>query len=221
MKIVIANGKHEADYIISKYNSKSNTLVVINEKEEDCKYLSVRNGIPVMKGLATRETDLIEAGAENADLFIALSEDDMANYVACKTARHLLGAKKCIATVLNPKNVEVFRKLGIDSVLSSTYLLGEQIRSAASVENLINTLSLHDEKVIIMQIKITSDLYFEGKTLKDLSISKIGSISAITRGHKVIIPNGATQLKENDIVLIVTTEENKEKIAKVFQRKKQ
>ena len=66
MKIVIANGKHEADYIISTYNSRSNTLVVINESEEDCKYLSVRNGIPVMKGLATRETDLREAGAENA-----------------------------------------------------------------------------------------------------------------------------------------------------------
>ena len=221
MKIVIANGKHEADYIISTYNSRSNTLVVINESEEDCKYLSVRNGIPVMKGLATSETDLREAGAENADLFIALSEDDMANYVACKTAKQLLGAKRCIATVLNPKNVEVFRKLGIDSVLSSTYLLGEQIRSAASVENLINTLSLHDEKVVIMQIKITNDLYYEGKTLKDLSISKIGSVSAVTRGHKVNIPNGATQLKEGDIVLIVTTEENKEKITGLFQRKKQ
>ncbi len=219
MKIVIANGKHEADYIISTYNSRSNTLVVINENEEDCKYLSVRNGIPVMKGLATRETDLREAGAENADLFIALSENDMDNYVACRTAKLLLGAKRCITVVVNPKNVEVFRNLGIDSVLSSTYLLGEQVRNAASIENLINSLSLEDERVLIMEFRITPDLEAYGKTLADLDIADKGSISSITRGDKVIIPNGATVLEDNDKVLIVTTEEASDDVVKVFKRK--
>ena len=144
----------------------------------------------------------------------------MTNYVACKTAKQLLGAKRCIATVVNPKNVEVFRKLGIDSVLSSTYLLGEQIRNAASIENLINTLSLEDNKIIILEVRITPDLSVEGKTLKEINISDIGSISTVTRNQKVIIPNGNTELKANDKVLIVTTEESREAVTKVFQRKK-
>jgi trk system potassium uptake protein TrkA len=220
MKIVIADGMHEADYIISKYNSKANDLIVINEQEDACKYLSVSNGIPVMCARCTRESDLREAGAEDADLFIALSKNDMTNYVACKTAKQLLGAKRCIATVVNPKNVEVFRKLGIDSVLSSTYLLGEQIRNAASIENLINTLSLEDNKIIILEVRITPDLSVEGKTLKEINISDIGSISTVTRNQKVIIPNGNTELKANDKVLIVTTEESREAVTKVFQRKK-
>lgn len=219
MKIVITDGMHEADYIIGMYNTRDNDIIVINESEEACKYLSVSNGIPVMKGKATRESDLKEAGAEDADLFIALSKSDMNNYVACKTAKQLLGAKRCIATVINPKNVELFKKLGVDSVLSSTYMLGESIRNAASIENLMNTLSLEDSKVIIIDIKITDSQRVCGKTLKELNISNLCTVSMITRNEKSIIPNGNTMLMKDDKVLVVTTEENRETIVSVFQRK--
>ena len=220
MKIVIADGMNEADYIISMYNTRQNDLVVINSSEDACHYLSSRNGIPVMMGKPTRENDLREAGAEDADLFLALSKNDMDNYVACQIAKKQLNAKKCIATVLNPKNVEVFKKLGVDSAVSSSYLLGEQIRNAASIENLINTLSLEDNKIKIIEMKITADQDVCGRSLKEISISSKGSVSTVTRGQKVIIPNGNTVLQANDKVLVVTTEENRESIISIFQRKR-
>ena len=65
MKIVIADGFHEADYIISLFNTKFNDLVVINEDEDVCRYLSESNDIPVMHGRCTRANELKEAGAEN------------------------------------------------------------------------------------------------------------------------------------------------------------
>ncbi len=219
MKIVITDGEHEADYIIKTYKSRNNDLIVINNNEEICKYLSVNNAIPVMFGRSTRESDLIEAGAEDADLFISLSMNDMDNYVACQTAKQLLRAKRCIARVINPKNVQIFRKLGIDSVLCSTYLLGEQIRSAANVENLINSLTLEDNRILIMEVKITRDLSVCNKTLKELNLSHLGSISMVTRGTNVLIPNGELQLMENDKVLIVTNEENQSAMMEAFQRK--
>ena len=152
MKVVIADGFHEADYIVGLYNNKRNDLVVINEIEDVCRYLSLNNEIPVMRARSTREDELKEAGAENCDLFISLSEDDYKNYVACRTAKDLLGAKRCIATVINPKNVDIFKSLGIDSVISSTYLLGERVNNITSVENLINSFIssvMHDNSPII------------------------------------------------------------------------
>ena len=220
MKIVIFDGMHSADYIIRKYHNRKNELIVINSREEACQYLSQNNDIPVMYGKGTRESDLREAGAENADLFVALSKSDMDNYVACQTAKKLLNVKRCVSTVLNPKNVDLFKELGIDNVLSSTYLLGEQIRNAASIENLINSLSLEDEKIIILELRITKELRVEGMTLKDINISDIGSISVIIRDQKSIIPNGNTQLLADDKVLLVTNEENRAAIVKEFQRKK-
>lgn len=219
MKIVITDGLHEADYIISTYKSRNNDLIIINSSEEACKYLSVNNDVSVVFGKPTRENDLRDAGAEDADLLIALSKNDMDNYIICKTAKQLLNVKKVIATVLNPKNVDVFKRLGVDSAVSATYLLGEQIRNAASIENLINTLSLEENKIIILELKISADLRVRGKTLKDLNVSDKGSISTIVRGQKIIIPNGNTELLENDKVLIVTTEENHEEMLAIFQRK--
>ena len=219
MKIVITDGEHEADYIIKTYKDRNNYLIVINRDEEICRYLSLNNDIPVMLGRSTRESDLIEAGAEDADLFIALSQNDMDNYVSCQTAKQLLRAKRCIARVMNPKNVDIFRKLGIDSVLCSTYLLGEQIRSAASVENLINSLTLDDNRIIILELRITKDLWVKDKALKTVNLSHLGSVSIISRGPKVLIPNGDSILQENDKVLVVTNEENREEVIRMFQRK--
>ena len=219
MKIVITDGEHEADYIIKTYKDRNNDLIVINRDEEICRYLSLNNDIPVMLGRSTRESDLIEAGAEDADLFIALSQNDMDNYVSCQTAKQLLRAKRCIARVMNPKNVDIFRKLGIDSVLCSTYLLGEQIRSAASVENLINSLTLDDNRIIILELRITKDLWVKDKALKTVNLSHLGSVSIISRGPKVLIPNGDSILQENDKVLVATNEENREEVIRMFQRK--
>lgn len=220
MKLVIADGMHEADYIISLFNTKHNELIVINEDEYACKYLSLNNDIPVMKGRCTRENELREAGAENCDLFIALSEDDYKNYVACRTAKDLLGAKRCIATVINPKNVDIFKSLGIDSVISSTYLLGERVNNITSVENLINSLSLEDDKIQIVELKLTEGLEVIGKSLAEINISDIGTISSVMHDNSPIIPNGQTILQENDKVIVVTTKDNTDKIINIFQRKK-
>ena len=218
MKIVIADGMHEADYIISLFNTKDNDLVLINEDEDACKYLSLNNDLPVMFGKCTRESDLKEAGAENCDVFIALSEDDHKNYVACQTAKHLFNAKRCIATVINPKNVEIFKSLGIDSVVCSTYLLGEQINNLSSLESLVNSLPLEDDKVLILELIINNESKVLNKTLADINISDLGTISSILRNGSVIIPNGQTLLIENDKVLVVTTTENKKKILDIFKR---
>lgn len=220
MKIVIADGLHEADYIISLFKQKHHDLIVINEDEDSCHYLSLSNDIPVMRGRCTRESELKMAGAENCDLFIALSDDDFKNYVACKTAKMRLNAKKCIATVINPKNVSIFKQLGIDSVVCSTYLLGQQVNNITTVENLIDSLSLEDEKIVIVELKITSDLQVCGKSLKDLDIANLGTISSVIHEGSAIIPNGQTVLNEEDKILVVTTSDNKDKIVKMIRRKK-
>lgn len=218
MKIVIVDGVHKADYIISLYKSRTNNLIVINSDKDICSYLNRNNNVPVVYANPTKETSLREAGIEDADLFIALGEDDVKNYISCKMAKLLFNVKKCIATVTNPKNVEVFKKLGIDSVISSTYLLGHQIKNAASVENLINTLTIEDEKVQIMEFKISANKDVVGKKLSEINASEYGSVSSIIRGAQMIIPNGSTEIKQDDRVLVVTSEEKKDKIVEIFTR---
>ena len=219
MKIVRANGEHEADYIINMFNDKNNELIVINSDENVCHFLSQANNIPVFNGKPTKISNLKEADIDNADLFIALSQNDIDNYEACRIAKKLFNVKRCIATVINPKNVTVFKKLGIDSVVSSTYLLAEHIRSVSGIEDMINTLSLEDNKIAIMELSIKKGTKLCGVSLMDANISHIASISCVYRDGIAIIPNGQTVLEEGDKVIVVTTEENKNEVIGLFKAK--
>lgn len=217
MKIVIANGKHEADYIIGMYKQQKHELIVINSCEETCKYLSAKTHLSVYHGSPTKEFALESARIHGADLFIALSSDDIENYVACKMAKAIFGVKHAIALVLNPKNAEMFKQLGIDSVLSSTALLAQEIQNESVIEDLIKILSLENNKIIIIEIEVVNQDKCCYKTLKELNVAALGSVSCITRYNQVIIPHGDTRLYAGDKVLIVTKPENKERMIKAFR----
>lgn len=219
MKIVISNGKQDADYIVSMYKENKNKVIVINDDEEICKYISKKNHIDVVLGDSTKEYDLKIAQIDNADCFIALSENDITNYVACKMAKKIFNVKRCIAIVTNPKNVSIFKQLGIDNCVSSTYLLAQSIKNEASMESMIKTLSLEDDNVIISEVVIQNDNYICNKKLKDLIFPINSSICCIYRYPHIIIPNGNTEIKSLDKLFIVSSPEAKNKVFELIQRK--
>lgn len=220
MKIIVAGGKHEADYIVSKLKKERHNLIVINEDRNFAEYISANNEIPVFPGDSTKAYVLSDAEAHNADVLLALSDDDTDNYITCITAKKLFGVKRTVAKVKNPKNVEVFKRLGIDSVISSTYLLAQTILNESSVENIIKTLSIEDEKIVLIEIAVEPDFNIVDKRVMDVNFPSNINISCIYRDPHVIIPRGATLIKENDKLIIITTPKDKNEIAEFIQKRK-
>ena len=134
MRIVIANGDNSADYIIKNFNSRSNTLTIINSDKDVANHLAKSSKLPVILGDFTKVSTLKEANIQGADIFIALGRRDSDNYVGCLHARKQFGVKKCICIVNNPKNVEVFKELGLDSVICSTETLVSSVLAESSLD---------------------------------------------------------------------------------------
>lgn len=218
MKIVIVNGKHEADYIIKMFNNKNNKLIVINNDEKTCEYLSYSNKINVFYGDATKEFILDDNDVYNSDLFIALSINDIENYVSCLLAKKQFNVKKCICTVINPKNVAIFKTLGIDATICSTFLLGESIKNESSLDDVIKTLSLEDSKVVITEIVVDKKYKICGQALKEANFPKNSNISCIYRKPNMIVPNGDTVIKAQDKLVIASTPEEQDDVIQ-FVRK--
>ena len=220
MKVVIANGMQEADYIIKTFHNKGNSIVVINDNKAMCEYLSAQNHIDVIFGNPTQKYILGEvAGIDNYDIFISLSSNDIDNYIACTMAKEMFNVKKCIATVTNPKNVELFKKLGIDNVINSSYVLGESIKNQSMMDNFIKSLSLLDQKIEMSEIVIEPNSYVIGKALKNLKFPPTSQICCVYREPIVIIPNGDTILEENDRIFAIYVPDVKEKLLDLLQRK--
>ena len=220
MKIVIAGGSHAADYIIKRFKSSSNKLIVINESRETAQYLTKSNKIPVFYGQPYKYFVLDEANVENADVFIALGNVDTDNYVSCLLAKRVFNVKKVICTVNNPKNVDLYRELGIDSVISSTQLLASSVMNESSLEDLIKTMSLEDEQIVLTEVVMRPNYEIVDKKIMDINFPKNGNISCIYRKPNVIIPNGSTIILPKDKLLIVSTPKHQKEILTFIQKVK-
>ena len=220
MKIVIAGGYQAADYIIKKFKSKQNKLIVINSKREIAQYLTKSNQIPVFYGEPYKYFVLDDANVEDADIFIALGNVDTDNFVSCLLAKKVFNAKKCICTVNNPKNVRLYRELGIDSVVSSTQLLATSVLSESSIEDLIKTMSLENEQIVLTEVVIKPNYDIANKRIMDINFPKQGNISCVYRKPNVIIPNGSTMILPKDKLLVVSTPKYQRDIIAFIQKSK-
>lgn len=220
MKIVITGGKHESDYIISMLKKENHQLIVINDDEGFAEYISSHNDIDVFPGDPSKAYVLQDAEAQNADVLLALSDNDTNNYVTCVTAKKLFNIKKTVSKVKNPKNVELFKKLGIDSVISSTYLIAKTILNESSIENMIKNFAIEDEKIVMLEVPIKKEYSIVNKEIQEIHFPNNMNISCIFRDPHVIIPHGQTKILEDDNLIIVTTPEEQDKLIEFIQKKR-
>ncbi len=219
MKIVIANGTHEADFIIKKFKKEKHEIIVINADKDFGSYISSSNRIPVLFGDPTRAYVLEDANVWNADVFIALSVDDIDNYVACINAKKLFNINRVVSVVRNPKRVDLFKQLGIDSVICSTYLLGESIKNESIIEDFIKTISIENDKIVISEITIEENYLINNQVIKAANIPHFLNISCIYREPQVIIASGDTNIIAGDKLIITTTPEFHQMAIDFIQRK--
>jgi trk system potassium uptake protein TrkA len=216
MRIVICGGTNQAAYIIDMFRKdrkRKNSLTVISNDAYYAKFLSNKYKIPVIIGDFTKSYILDDANIENADLFITLSNVDTDNYVACLLAKNVYHVKKTISAVLNPNNVKVFKRLGIDSAISSSFLIGETIKNESNIEEVFKSLSIEDDMIKIIEVNVKNNFLICNKELKDLvDFPDFCTISAIFRKPHIIIPKGKTDIRNGDKLILVGSTKDEEKI---------
>lgn len=219
MKIVIAGGRHEADFIVKMFKEDHHELIVINQDQGFAEYISSTNNVPVFPGDPTKAYVMGDASITGADVLIALSESDTDNYVICVTAKKQFMVKRTVSIVRNPKNVELFKRLGVDSVISSTYMLGQVIKNEASIENITKTLSIEDEKIVVIEIGVKADYNLVNLAIKEIEFPRNINISCVFRDPHVIIPNGNTVIRPNDKLIVISTPNEQEEVIEFLQRR--
>ena len=220
MRIIIAGGNHEADYIIKTLKKRGNKLLVISEDPTVAKYLSSSNKINVYVGDITKLYVYEDVDASNFDLFIALSTNDTENYVACLIAGKLFNIPRCICTVVNPKNVDLFKNLGINYVISSTHLLSSAIRDEISFEDIIKTMRFENDQIVLTEIVIQEEYTIAGKKLMEAKFPSYANVSCVYRNPEVIIPRGDTIILPNDKLIIVTEPKNQKRVIEFVTNEK-
>lgn len=216
MYIIVAGGGKLGYYLVKTLLSYKHKLTVIEPKVELCEKLANELNIPAFNGDATDLDILTQVEAEKADTFIAVTGKDEDNLIACQLAKRNFGVRRTIARVNNPKNVEIFQKLGVDLAVSSTSIIADLIEQEVDYTGMKTLLRLKSGKLVLNEIVITEKSPVVNKSLKDINIPKDCIIISVIRGEEVIIPNGFTVLKDKDYIIAVSSKQDQQELREFF-----
>ena len=209
MKIVIAGAGEVGTHLAKLLTNENQDIIVIDNDESKLAKLEPYNMLTHVGNPVSFKT-MRNAGAENCDLFIAVTPYETDNVLACEIAKSL-GAEKAVARIdnydfLRKENRSFFNERGIDDLIYPEYLAAEEIAVALKRAWVRNWFELCNGELVIIGVKIRDNAKLVGMPLRELfKMSNYAHISAIKRNHETIIPRGDDFIRVNDIVYIATT----------------
>ncbi|WP_250672958.1 NAD-binding protein (plasmid) [Paraclostridium ghonii] len=210
MNILIVGGRKKADFLLKSLVTKKHDVTLIHDDYEYCKVLSRKYDAKIICGDGSKNYILEESNIFDADILISMAPKDADNLVICQLAKKIYGVKKVLTTVNNPRNVEVFKKLGIDNAVSSSHIVSDMIEQMATINDIYALLPIENGQVNIMEIVIKENYFICNKFLKDIEFLENAVIGCITRGQNSIIPKGNTQILQGDKLLIISYSQEQE-----------
>ncbi len=209
MKIVIF-GANDIGCLLAAELFEDHDIVVI-DKEENRSDEFKKMDIEFVFGNASNIDVLDSINIKDSDLFIACSNMDEANIVACLTVKRMsmtktvcfVSKQEYIESLALIKGSEYQAGLLIDSVIWPEALLTQEIFRIITVPEAIDVENFAHGKARLLEYRIKEDSELLNKQIKDYSFPEEILIVGITRDNKLFIPVGSTVFEEGDKVIFM------------------
>ena len=203
MKIVIIGLGTTGKTILKQLSSEDHTITIIDEDKLKIEKLIERYDVFGVVGNGACLDIQKEAGVEDADLAIALTDSDELNVFACLVAKKL-GVQNTIARVRNPdyrkQIIEMKDDLGIAMIVNPELEMADEIFNIINLRSVVRIEHFAKGRVLLAEIVVEAGSPLIGETLISLG-KKLNTrvlICAVQRGDQVIIPAGRFQIQEGD-----------------------
>lgn len=218
-KILLAGGFHKVKSLALSLIRKGYKVTVVNKSYGDCRSLAEIRALEVIYGDASKPYVLEEAGADKADIAIALTQNDEDNLIICELCKKRFGAAKTVALVNDPKKTDFFYQMGIDSVVCAINVVAGIIEQQAFMDEMATRIPLGTGKVGITEVYINQTAPAAEKKIWELDLPRDAIIGCILRGEESMIPRGDNRIFPGDtLVVISTAQQEKEVIRKLTGR---
>ena len=197
MKIIIAGAGKVGHSVAALLAQEGHDITIIDHDPDTIQSVSNELDVICVEGSATNPETLREAGARQADLLMAATEQDETNMV-CGISARKLGTPHVIARVRDPQylhQVEFLREaLGLSVIVNPEYECAKEISRTVRVD----AFSKGSAEIVEHKIPVGGKL--EGVALKEL-VKRFGAkvlVGVVERDGEGLIPNGDFILKQGD-----------------------
>lgn len=206
MYIVIVGGGKLGAYLASTLLRGDNQVAIIEEEESAAIELSEKldGSCLVIHGDGCSASTQEDAGAYQADVFVAATGQDEDNLAACEIATRVFDVPRSIARVNSPKNLRIFRRLGIESI-SSTALIAHMIEEEAMMGSMSAAVTLTSDQIALTEIKVPNMRFhdnYHGVRALDLEFGEGVRLIAVSHADEVEVVGSETRILPGDQVIV-------------------
>lgn len=221
MLIVIAGGGKIGSYLASVLLASGNEVAVIEENLKTADALSVmlEGSYLVIHGDGCDSRYQEDAGIRHADVFVATTGQDDDNLVACEIAQRVFRVPRAIARVNNPKNLRIFREVGIECV-SSTTLIANLIEEEALLGSVSVVSSLSHGDVALAEVVVPRMRHHSndaGIAIDDIPLPDSALIAAVVSKDGVEVASDNITVYPGDKAIVVADNDALDEVRDVFR----
>lgn len=223
MKIIIIGAGKVGYTLAGNLANEDYDVTIIDKNHRALEKAEENLDVMCIRGTGVSANVLLEAGVDEADLLIAVTESDEVNMVCCLTAKKL-GVRHTIARVRDPEYARelslIKEQLGLDFVINPEQAAADEIARVLGFSSAMNVESFAKGRVRMIELKVTDEMNMAGKRIKDIDRETNSSvlIGVIIRDEKVIVPNGESIIEENDAIYVIGKSSNVYNFCKHYGR---
>ena len=212
MKIIILGAGQVGGTLAENLASESNDITVVDTDSARLRELQDRLDLRTVEGMGSFPSTLEQAGAEDADLLIAVTNSDEVNMVACQLAQTLFNTPTKIARVRSHDYINFGKKifcrqaLPVDVLISPEQLVTKNVKRLIERPGALQVLDFAEGKAQLVAVKAYYGGPLVGNQISYLRthMPKIDTrVAAIFRQGTPITPQGDTIIEADDEVFFI------------------
>lgn len=210
LNIIIVGCGKVGSTLVEQLSQEGHDITIIDQNAQKVQEISNLYDVMGLVGNGASYSVQIEAGIENTDLIIAVTDSDELNLLCCTVAKQV-GDCAAIARVRNPDYSEevgyLQEKLGLTMIINPELEAAKFASRILYLPTALEVNSFAHGRAELIKFKIP-----EGNMLHHMTIAKLSKtvtakllICAIERDGEVYIPSGDFEMQHGDIVSFVST----------------
>lgn len=218
MKIIILGAGQVGGTLTEHLADEQNDVTVVDSSESALRQLQERLDIRTLKGDASKPTTLADAGAEDADMLIAVTDSDEVNMLACTIAYTLYRTPTKICRIREVDYLNEDKKLfqsgaiPVDVSISPEHLVTDAIHQLILNPGSLQVLDFAGGKIRLVAVRAVDGGPIVGRELQEIREhmpSVDTRVAAIFRkSQSAIIPEGSTVVEPDDEAFFIAASEN-------------
>jgi len=216
MKIIILGAGQVGANLAASLVAENNDITVVDLELERLSLLQDRFDLRTVRGHAAHPSILKMAGAEDADMLVAVTQSDETNLVACRIASTLFNIPTRIARIRSADFLEaeggfLSEHFGVDHIISPEQEVTEALRRLIEHPEALQVLDFADGRVRLVAVRAYHGGPLVGHELQDIKrhMPHIDArVAAIYRRDRGIVPTGITVIEPSDEVFFLARRED-------------